>query len=414
MGSRATRVTIYILLFCIIYVSLNSLAHSLNPNWFIWFEEDREEAKWLASSSSWWDRKACRWLSLCGLAHYKRARTLYGFKLLDSALPASGDDAKSYFGDDSNDAANATSGSSTDEPRILKEIPSYVFEYAPLVHLCSQEQYWPSDIGEHLSHTTPFLNYSAVPPEFQNISLDNLDLLNQWEKGRFVFLTSDSNVEDRPDWIEGEHNIPEPVETSDENSWFPGVFDGTCNDDAADDERTAPFPGEHEMAADYYDEEINNSPLSPVFQRSRQREQQHIHPSGRAPGRSSAPVVLIVVDKGDGIVDAFWFYFYSFNLGNVVLRIRFGNHVGDWEHSVVRFHHGKPKAIFFSAHSAGEAYKYEAVEKLGKRVSSPPPPTLQWAVADSNRACDILRERYACYVCNSRGSHIWFAMGSPS
>ena len=32
-----------------------------------------------------------------------------------------------------------------------------------------------------------------------------------------------------------------------------------------------------------------------------------------------APATLIVVDKGNGWVDAFWFYFYSFNLGPYVM-----------------------------------------------------------------------------------------------
>jgi hypothetical protein len=85
-------------------------------------------------------------------------------------------------------------------------------------------------------------------------------------------------------------------------------------------------------------------------------------------GRSDAPAVLVVVPKGDGVVDAFWFFFYSYNLGNAVFNVRFGNHVGDWEHTVVRFQHGEPKAVFFSEHSFGEAYTYDAVEKIGKRV----------------------------------------------
>jgi hypothetical protein len=104
----------------------------------------------------------------------------------------------------------------------------------------------------------------------------------------------------------------------------------------------------------------------------RKRYEGHPVKEGEAGGRSEAPAVLLVMDKGNGIVDAFWFYFYSFNLGNVVLNVRFGNHIGDWEHCLVRFHHGKPKALFFSAHSGGEAYSYDAVEKIGKRVSPHP------------------------------------------
>ena len=80
-------------------------------------------------------------------------------------------------------------------------------------------------------------------------------------------------------------------------------------------------------------------------------------------GRSQAPAVLVVVDKGDGIVDAFWFFFYSFNMGQKVFNIRFGNHVGDWEHTLVRFKHGKPELVFLSEHNFGAAYAWHAVEK---------------------------------------------------
>lgn len=68
-------------------------------------------------------------------------------------------------------------------------------------------------------------------------------------------------------------------------------------------------------------------------------------------------------------MDTFYFYFYSFNLGNTVATWRFGNHVGDWEHTMVRFRDGKPEAMFFSQHERGAAYDFEAVEKIGKRVS---------------------------------------------
>lgn len=86
-------------------------------------------------------------------------------------------------------------------------------------------------------------------------------------------------------------------------------------------------------------------------------------------GRSKAPAVMICVDKGDGIVDAFWFFFYGFNQGNMVFNVRFGNHVGDWEHTLIRFQRGIPKYVFFSEHSFGSAFSYGAVEKIGKRVS---------------------------------------------
>jgi hypothetical protein len=83
--------------------------------------------------------------------------------------------------------------------------------------------------------------------------------------------------------------------------------------------------------------------------------------------KSKAPIILIVVDKGS-YVDAFWFFFYSFNLGNQVLGVRFGNHVADWEHTMIRFRKGKPTEVFFSEHEWGAGYKWEDTEKKGNRV----------------------------------------------
>jgi hypothetical protein len=180
------------------------------------------------------------------------------------------------------------------DEKVLSEIPQYVVDYAPLVHLYSGEEYWPCDIREHLRHITPELNFTPVQASWQHPRLENLDGLNQWEYGRHVFLTSNDNVEDHPEWLMGKKNIP-----------------------------AAPAPSRH---------------AEPGF--SSQPGARKIRG-----GRSDAPAVLVVVDKGHGIVDAFWFFFYSFNLGNVVV-LRFGNHIGDWEHTVVRFHHGKPKAVF--------------------------------------------------------------------
>jgi len=87
-------------------------------------------------------------------------------------------------------------------------------------------------------------------------------------------------------------------------------------------------------------------------------------------GVSNAPATIIVVEKPGGIIDAFYFYFYSWNYGNTVLGLRFGNHVGDWEHTMVRFVNGVPDVFYCSAHSGGAAYKYSAVEKDGDRPVS--------------------------------------------
>jgi hypothetical protein len=48
-------------------------------------------------------------------------------------------------------------------------------------------------------------------------------------------------------------------------------------------------------------------------------------------------------------------------LGSPLLE--FGDHVGDWEHTMVRFNNSVPQAIWYSQHSGGEAFTYAATQK---------------------------------------------------
>lgn len=378
---RKTTAAIVILSSLITYVSVNSLIRAINPAAFIWYDEDNDESRWIASSRWWLDRKACRWLGACGAAHFRLVRPHFGQRRPAPDAPTSGDPADSaswraFWFNEANQSANLWD----EVERSRREIPEYVFQYAPLVHLFSGEQFWPCDIAEHLYHTTPMLNYTPVKSRWDHSTLKNLDQLNRWQKGRYVFLTSNDNVEDRPQWIEGEKNIPSPPEKDLEPSWadWDGRVDGEIPGDSPEErakwydtnpppssEGEAFFPDDNE----YRDDEdlLADEGTRDDLRKRYGGEPIRMEVTG---GRSDAPAILLVIDKGNGIVDAFWFYFYSFNLGNVVLNVRFGNHVGDWEHCLVRFHHGKPKALFFSAHSAGEAYSYEAVEKIGERVSA--------------------------------------------
>lgn len=369
--TRKAQITIVALSTLIIYVSLNSLARTIRPASFIWYAEDREEASWIASSRSWFDRKSCRWLSICGAAHFHLAHVPFGQR--ESVGRSEADDTepwRSFW------LGGANQSGWDAEERAKREIPDYVFDYAPLVHLYSGEQFWPGDIAEHLYHTTPMLNYTPVQAQWDHPTLENLDQLNQWT-ARHVYLTSNDNVQTRPAWLEGDKNIPEPATGETKQSWadWDGRVDGQIPSETMEDEANWSDLGQIERGGDDTQESM---------QRESSQAQKYLHHELRkryggkmieetlpdeVGGRSDAPAILLVMDKGHGIVDAFWFFFYSFNLGNTVVNVRFGNHVGDWEHCLVRFHHGQPKALFFSAHTAGEAYRYEAVEKIGQRVN---------------------------------------------
>lgn len=85
--------------------------------------------------------------------------------------------------------------------------------------------------------------------------------------------------------------------------------------------------------------------------------------NGKTAGTTAA---VIVNDKGNGDVDAFYMFFYTYNWGGEVLglsSLNFGNHVGDWEHIMIRFKDGQPQAVWYSQHANGQAFKY-SVRKI--------------------------------------------------
>ncbi|KAF1848696.1 uncharacterized protein K460DRAFT_278395 [Cucurbitaria berberidis CBS 394.84] len=193
---------------------------------------------------------------------------------------------------------------------VLAGVPQYILDHAPLLHLFSRDPYQPSSIAAQLINTHPEVDFKPVSIPSPPLSLDNLDQLNSIgaNGGSDVYLTSNDDITTDPKWLKG-------VET-DANG-------GT---------------GEEKTG------------------------------------------VIVVVDKGDGIVDAFYFYFFAFNWGGVVLEKqlgallslshpRVGDHVGDWEHNMIRFKNGVPKAVWLSQHSNGEAYTFSCLKKdsSGKR-----------------------------------------------
>ena len=95
-----------------------------------------------------------------------------------------------------------------------------------------------------------------------------------------------------------------------------------------------------------------------------------IVPDSTGETREITSSVIIVNDRGSGKVDAFYMYFYAYNQGNTVFFQELGDHIGDWEHNMIRFHNGTPQAMWFSQHNNGQAFTYDAVEKKGIRPIS--------------------------------------------
>ncbi|KAL8714163.1 MAG: hypothetical protein Q9220_001892 [cf. Caloplaca sp. 1 TL-2023] len=92
-----------------------------------------------------------------------------------------------------------------------------------------------------------------------------------------------------------------------------------------------------------------------------------VKPDGNGKTNGARSCTVVVNDKGSGTVDAFYFYFYAFDEGNSVLGQEIGDHVGDWEHNMIRFKNGVPQAVWYSQHSYGEAFTYTTLEKQGSR-----------------------------------------------
>jgi hypothetical protein len=191
------------------------------------------------------------------------------------------------------------------QPRQTATIPDFVNKYgavapvlahflaallmrstAPLVYLDQNELCLPSDIGAQLNHTTPTINFTAIKNAPSPLTLSNLDQLNS-----IASCTTD-NISGCPLYLTSKDNVTANP------SWLYGVLP------------------------------------DPV--------------TGEAMGTKSC--AIIVTDHGDGIVDAFYMYFYAFNLGQTVFGQVLGDHVGDWEHTMVRFTNGTPTTMWFSQH----------------------------------------------------------------
>lgn len=202
-------------------------------------------------------------------------------------------------------------------PRDMDKVPQYIVDGCPVVHLYSEERYWPSDIIDYVQHF-----------HLEDASGHKL----RFKGGR----TNITSLEDIHEYY---------------------------TDHLKNGNTTADIPsGDLFMTSD---EDFASDPAWLVGHR----------PEYGTGYIKRGPAVLLVADKGNGWVDAYWFYFYPFNWGPYIMGYGpWGNHLGDWEHSLVRFYNGEPKYLWMSAHSGGTAYQYEAIEKTKKlrRVGGKP------------------------------------------
>ncbi|KIY03808.1 uncharacterized protein Z520_00499 [Fonsecaea multimorphosa CBS 102226] len=88
--------------------------------------------------------------------------------------------------------------------------------------------------------------------------------------------------------------------------------------------------------------------------------------NGSLPGNTTATAV-VTVSKPNNILDAFFFFFYAYNRGDWIFGLpvlELGDHVGDWEHVMVRFQNSTPQAMWYSQHSSGQAFTFSTVQKF--------------------------------------------------
>ncbi|QRW12002.1 vacuolar protein sorting-associated protein 62 [Ceratobasidium sp. AG-Ba] len=186
------------------------------------------------------------------------------------------------------------------------DLPSYALTYAPIVHLHSQENFWPSDPSVHLNHVTAKLqNFSDDTSAPFPLTVSNLNYPGSNEN---VYLTGNDNVEDEPEWLRSTYGKP----NHQGESAAPSAI----------------------IAVDK---------LHSIYQSE-----------------------LI----GPGYVDIFYPFFYSYNRGNSYNGSVYGDHVGDWENIMIRFLDGEPQAVHYSQHSDGPAYTYAATPKRSLRPVS--------------------------------------------
>ncbi|PSR80840.1 hypothetical protein BD289DRAFT_484731 [Coniella lustricola] len=201
------------------------------------------------------------------------------------------------------------------EDEAISTVPDYVTRFAPLLWLHSEDPFRPADILQHVRHTTPAVQFQPMAG-LPDLDLDSLAWLNDQAGSTQgpVALTANDDITALPEWLLGE------------------------------------TPDAHGA--------LHNS--------------------------TACVVVLVPSARDPVVVDAFYFYFYSYDRGANITQVlpplksllddiadgmHYGNHVGDWEHNMVRFRNGTPVGIYYSQHSDGSAYDWddETLSLTGER-----------------------------------------------
>lgn len=315
---------------------------------------------WASTSHSWLDRVSCHWLGICGGINWLISTWVFR-RTTQPQIPR-GSHQHQHEWEDTTSKPQEWSQTEI-ESRV---IPEYVLKHAPVLYLDENEQWWPTDVADFLHHVRYRQNGKT---KADNVQLSTMTkILARDHIQTDVFLQSLDDPEELPDWITSAQNKPteqrgRTLEPEKHNASSTRERQMIMN---ADSRHTSDFQAAWNWRSDEQRRFESSGTQKPAHSYSWSVENDS-QPSARSP----APAFLITVAKGNNTLDAFWFFFYAFNRGARVTGIQYGNHVGDWEHVLVRFHAQKPVSLFLSAHEWGSAYKFEAMEKYGSAQERP-------------------------------------------
>jgi hypothetical protein len=171
---------------------------------------------------------------------------------------------------------------------------------APLLFLHSEDPFRPSDISEHIRHTTPRLDFAPIDG-LPLLDLDNLEKLNDY--GEDVALTSNDDVLDLPPWILGQ--LPDEA--------------GRIH---------------------------NSTPCVVILVEKTPRDIDVFY------------FYFYSYDRGANISQVLEPLDSLFDLNDTQKAMHYGDHVGDWENNMIRFRDGEPQGIYYSQHVSGEVYNW--------------------------------------------------------